>query len=572
MKRKLNKLIQSPELKKTKVLNEALNSEPKEREEEEQQESITTNNNDNNNNATNNQIEEEEEDAEFTKQLTTKKKEERKAIKDLLNNYNNFELDEPTGFTFKKIIKNIYQEHPSIKALKNEEEIRKKEDIKIFCSRKGMEIPKPVLLFSQINFPPFIQNLIKENNFKEPTAIQKQTWPVVLKGFDLIGLAETGSGKTLAYLLPGIMHVLEQDDLEKGEGPVMCILIPTRELALQINEECEKICKLFNQLQNQKQGEQQQKRKLKVACLYGGEVRKSQIKECKARPQIVIATPGRLLDFLQADITNMKRCTYLVLDEADRMLDMGFNQQINQVVGQITPQRQTLFFSATWNRSVQAMAMSYISKTEPHFIVNIGSIETSANHNVKQSFLFIQDNDKLTRLLNLLDNIVTDPDDCRTLIFCKTKKRTDVVTQKLRENGWPSLSIHGERKQEEREWVLNEFKSGETPILIATDIAARGLHVDNVKFVINYDMPHEIDSYVHRIGRTGRAGKEGNAISFFTPTDLHLAGSLIKILQESEQEIPERLQKLHELATKSHGELSLEDQKAKDKLEILQKK
>ncbi|KAF0972261.1 hypothetical protein FDP41_009465 [Naegleria fowleri] len=254
------------------------------------------------------------------------------------------------------------------------------------------------------------------------------------------------------------------------------------------------------------------------------------------------------------------------------MLDMGFNPQISQIASQITPERQTLFFSATWNRAVQSMAMSYVSKTEPHFIVNIGSIETSANHNVKQSFMFIQDSDKMARLIDMLDKLIKNPEDCRTLIFCKTKKRTDFVTQKLRESGWPSLSIHGERKQEEREWVLNEFRSGDTPILVATDVAARGLDIENVRFVINYDMPHDIDSYIHRIGRTGRAGKEGNSVSFFTPDDVQLCAPLIKVLEEAEQEVPEKLLKLHDLTIKSHGELSISQQKAKDKLDILQNK
>ncbi|EFC48155.1 predicted protein [Naegleria gruberi] len=446
----------------------------------------------------------------------------------------------------------------------NEDEIRNKEDIKAFCSRKGAPIPKPITQFNHINFPHFIQNQFKEMNFKEPTAIQKQAWPIVMSGNDMIGLAETGSGKTLAFLLPGLMHVLAQKELKKGDGPIMVILTPTRELAIQIHGACENFCNAF--VPDSKD------RALKIACLYGGEVRKTQIKECRSKPQVIIATPGRLLDFLQAGITNMKRCSYLVLDEADRMLDMGFNPQISQITSQVTPDRQTLFFSATWNRSVQSMAMSYVSKAEPHFIVNIGSIETSANHRVKQSFLFIQESDKIARLTDLLDKLIKNPEDCRTLVFCKTKKRTDVVTERLREAGWPSLSIHGERKQEEREWVLEEFRSGKTPILVATDVAARGLDVENVKYVINYDMPHEIDSYIHRIGRTGRAGKEGNSVSFFTPEDVQLCTPLIKVLEEAEQDVPDKLVKLRDLSTKSHGDLSIKEQRQKDKIEMLTEK
>ncbi|KAF0972260.1 hypothetical protein FDP41_009464 [Naegleria fowleri] len=206
---------------------------------------------------------------------------------DLLNNFYNFELETPKEFEKMDIVKNLYVEHPSVKAMKNESEVRAKEDIKVFCSRKGTPIPKPVLLFSQLNFPSFIQKQIQEMQFKEPTAIQKQTWPIVLQGYDMIGLAETGSGKTLAFVLPGLMHVLAQKELKKGEGPVMVILTPTRELAIQIHKECEKFCN----------ASQSESKPIKIACLYGGEVRKNQIKECRAKPEIVIATPGRLLDF-----------------------------------------------------------------------------------------------------------------------------------------------------------------------------------------------------------------------------------------------------------------------------------
>jgi len=352
--------------------------------------------------------------------------------------------------------------------------------------------------------------------------------------------------------LPALTHILDQKPIEKGEGPIVLILAPTRELAVQIQQECDKYglnAQPDSQAHSKTRTKQQQKLQdkevdIRNACIYGGEARRRQIQELKGRPQIVIATPGRLLDFLAAEVTSLSRVTYLVLDEADRMLDMGFAPQINQILSQIRPDRQTVMFSATWGADVQELASKFMNKP---LVVNIGSVGMSANRNVQQQFLFIQESDKMNRLLKLLGDIM---DGGRILIFCMTKQKTDFVTQKLREDGWPALSIHGSRNQQEREWVIKEFRSGDTPLMVATDVAARGLDIKDIKYVINFDMPKEIETYVHRIGRTGRAQNKGNAISFFTPDNVYLAKSLIHLMNQSKHEVPSQLLKLKKLSSK----------------------
>ncbi|KAL0477490.1 ATP-dependent RNA helicase, partial [Acrasis kona] len=411
-------------------------------------------------------------------------------------------------------------------------QVRLDYNIKVFHS-DAESIPNPVSSFSHmsLSFPKHIQDTIHQLKFEKPTAIQSQAWPIIMSGHDMIGLAETGSGKTLAFILPALVHTEENDKLTKRKGPRILILAPTRELAQQIQSECEKYSAHGSAVH--------------TTCLYGGEVRKSQLKNLKQnKSSIIIATPGRLLDFLQAGVISLDDITYVVLDEADRMLDMGFAPQITQICSQMRPDRQTLMFSATWNKAVQDMSDKFISQPDP-FIVNIGAIGTTANQSVKQEFLFIRQDDKLKKLKKLLDDRMNKSS--RVLIFCATKHCTDHVTNRLREEGWPALSMHGSRNQKEREWVIDEFKSGEAPIMVATDVAARGLDIDNITLVINYDMPNDIETYVHRIGRTGRAGKSGAAMSLFTPESVHLSRRMIELLVEAKQEVPDQLSKLHQL-------------------------
>eukprot|EP00808_Paulinella_micropora_P002498 g29199.t1 len=391
---------------------------------------------------------------------------------------------------------------------------------------EGEDVPNPVLKFSEALFPTYIAYELKKANFKRPTPIQAQGWPAALRGRDVIGIADTGSGKTLSFLLPAIVHINAQPPLQPGDGPIVLILSPTRELAQQTMGECNKFGKSSG---------------LKFACVFGGIPRAQQIRPLKQGAEVLVGTPGRVIDFVESGVVNFNRVTYLVLDEADRMLDMGFEKQVKQICSMVRPDRQTLLWSATWPEEIRALASEFTAKPVH---INVGSLELSANPNVKQDVRVMKSSEKKQALIDLLEKFF---DGKRVLIFVSTKQAADDLTIVLRTDGWPARCIHGDKSQNERDWVLSTFRTGKCPIMIATDVASRGLDIPNVRIVINYEFPLRIEHYIHRIGRTARAGQKGKAISFFTPSDRRMAGSLIQVLQETGQEIPEELNDLEAL-------------------------
>ncbi|KAL8458516.1 hypothetical protein ACS0TY_035308 [Phlomoides rotata] len=423
------------------------------------------------------------------------------------------ELDGLTPFE-----KNFYVESPSVAAMSEAdvEEYRLRREITI----DGKDVPKPVKSFRDVGFPEYVIQEIAKAGFTEPTPIQSQGWPMALKGRDLIGIAETGSGKTLAYLLPAVVHVNAQPILAPGDGPIVLVLAPTRELAVQIQQEATKFGASS---------------KIKSTCIYGGVPKGPQVRDLQKGVEIIIATPGRLIDMLDSHHTNLRRVTYLVLDEADRMLDMGFEPQIKKIVDQIRPDRQTLYWSATWPKEVEQLARRFLFN--PYKVI-IGSPDLKANHAIHQHVEILSESQKYHKLVKLLEDIM---DGSRILIFMDTKKGCDQVTRQLRMDGWPALSIHGDKSQAERDWVLSEFRAGKSPIMTATDVAARGLDVKDVKYVINYDFPGSLEDYVHRIGRTGRAGAKGTAYTFFTAANARFAKDLVNILEEAGQKISPEL-------------------------------
>ncbi|KAG2728823.1 hypothetical protein I3760_01G222100 [Carya illinoinensis] len=414
--------------------------------------------------------------------------------------------------------KNFYVESSSVTAMSDREvdEYRQRREITI----EGRDIPKPVTSFRDVGFPDYVMLEITRAGFVEPAAIQAQGWPMALKGRDLIGIAETGSGKTLAYLLPAIVHVNAQPILAPGDGPIVLVLAPTRELAVQIQNEATKFGASS---------------KIKNTCIYGGVPKGPQVRDLQKGVEIVIATPGRLMDMLESHHTNLRRVTYLVLDEADRMLDMGFEPQIRKLVSQIRPDRQTLYWSATLPKEVEQLARQFLYN--PYKVI-IGSPDLKANHAIRQHVDIVSEHQKYNKLVKLLEDIM---DGSRILIFMDTKKGCDQISRQLRMDGWPALSIHGDKSQAERDWVLSEFKAGKSPIMTATDVAARGLDVKDVKYVINYDFPGSLEDYVHRIGRTGRAGAKGTAYTFFTAASARFAKELISILKEAGQKVSPEL-------------------------------
>jgi ATP-dependent RNA helicase DDX5/DBP2 len=362
-----------------------------------------------------------------------------------------------------KFEKNFYVEHPNVAARTEQEtnDIRNSFDMKLF----GENIPKPVTTFEEAGFPSYVLKEVLELGFTAPTAIQAQGWPMALSGRDVVGVAETGSGKTLAYCLPAIVHINAQPFLEPGDGPIVLILAPTRELAVQIQQECTKFGKTS---------------RIKNTCIYGGVSRGPQIRDLSRGVEICIATPGRLIDMLESGKTNLRRVTYLVLDEADRMLDMGFEPQIRKIVDQIRPDRQTLMWSATWPKEVQRLAQDYLNS---YIQVTVGSLNLSASHNVSQIIEICSEPEKRGKLIKHLERILDQPQN-KTLIFTGTKRTADDITRFLRQDGFPALAIHGDKAQSERDWVLSEFRSSRSPIMVATDVASRGLGLYFFLFIV----------------------------------------------------------------------------------------
>jgi ATP-dependent RNA helicase DDX5/DBP2 len=425
--------------------------------------------------------------------------------------------------------KNFYREVPSVESMSEQ-------DVNAFRELKrvtvlGNNVPRPIRTFEEAGFPSEILTIIRAQGFQEPTAIQCQGWPMALSGRDVVGIASTGSGKTLAYMLPGILHVRAQAPLRQGDGPVVLVLAPTRELACQILEETNKFGARLG---------------LRATCLYGGASKGPQGRDLRNGVHIVIATPGRLIDFLKNSETNLRRCTYLVLDEADRMLDMGFEPQLNQIISQIRPDRQTLMWSATWPKEVRNLANSYLRD----FIqVYVGALELAANHRITQRIEIMSEYEKSSRLYALLRELHGH----KVIIFCETKRKVDDITRGLRTERFPAMCIHGDKEQRERDYVIAEFRAGRVQILVATDVASRGLDIRDISTVINYDFPSQTEDYVHRIGRTARADSYGSAITFFTTDNSGKAEDLCKILREAGQAVPPQLEEMARYGSRGGG-------------------
>ena len=280
--------------------------------------------------------------------------------------------------------------------------------------------------------------------------------------------------------------------------------------------------------------------KIKNTCVFGGAPKGPQMRDLENGCEIVIATPGRLIDFLEMGKTNLRRTTYLVLDEADRMLDMGFEPQIRKVIEQIRPDRQVLMWSATWPKEVRRLAEDFLTN---YVHINVGAMDLHANHNILQIVDVCEEYQKEQKLARLLEEIGCEPQN-KILIFVETKRKADDLTRLMRRDGYPAMCIHGDKQQKERDWVLGEFRRGSTSILVATDVAARGLDVDDVKFVINYDYPNNSEDYIHRIGRTGRKNNTGTAYTLFTSANSAKAKDLCNVLSEAKQVVNPKLQEL----------------------------
>ncbi|CAN1285817.1 DEAD-box ATP-dependent RNA helicase 24 [Linum perenne] len=418
--------------------------------------------------------------------------------------------------------KDFYEEKESIAGMSEQDVAEYRNTTAIRVS--GFDVPRPVKTFDDCGFSAQLMGAIAKQGYEKPTPIQCQALPIVLSGRDIIGIAKTGSGKTAAFILPMIVHIMDQPELQKEEGPIGVICAPTRELAHQIYLEAKKFAKPYG---------------LRVSAVYGGMSKLEQFKELKAGCEIVVATPGRLIDMLKMKAANMLRATCLVLDEADRMFDLGFEPQIRSIVGQIRPDRQTLLFSATMPRKVEKLAREILSDPVRVIVGEVGM----ANEDITQVVQVIpSDAEKLPWLLEKLPPMIDDGD---VLVFASKKATVDEIESQLVKKEFKVAALHGDKDQSSRMEILQKFKSGVYHVLIATDVAARGLDIKSIKSVVNFDIAKDMDMHVHRIGRTGRAGdKDGIAYTLITQKEARFAGELVNSLVAAGQNVSAELMDL----------------------------
>jgi len=416
------------------------------------------------------------------------------------------------------------------------------EDIPVEAT--GSDVPAAIEDFRNLKgMTEIIAQNIEMAHYTKPTPVQKNAIPVIMAKRDLMACAQTGSGKTAAFLLPILNRIYEigpaagagssQGYGRKKQFPLALILAPTRELATQIFDESRKFS---------------YRSRVRPCVVYGGANVGEQIRDLDRGCHLLVATPGRLVDMLERGRISLEHCRFLVLDEADRMLDMGFEPQIRRIVEQdnmmATGTRQTLMFSATFPKEIQMLARDFL---HDYIFLAVGRVG-STSENITQKVVWVEEHDKRSFLLDLLDaaglNQTTEAEPSLTLVFVETKKGADQLDEYLYREGFPVTSIHGDRTQREREEALKRFRCGRSPILVATAVAARGLDIPNVKHVINFDMPSDVEEYVHRIGRTGRMGNLGLATSFFNEKNRNLTKDLVELIVESNQELPGWLESL----------------------------
>lgn len=413
-----------------------------------------------------------------------------------------------------------------------------REDFEIVV--KGGRVAHPIRHWKESNLPRKIYDVIKECGYEEPTPIQRQAIPIGLQNRDIIGVAETGSGKTLAFLLPLLVWISSLPKIDRSEdddlGPYALILAPTRELAQQIDEETTKFAKALD---------------IRSALIIGGVSREAQGVHLRTGVEIVIATPGRLIDVLSNRYLVLSRCTYVVLDEADKMIDMGFEPEVQKIleympVTNLKPDteeaedekflgqnlqtkdkfRQTVMFTATMPPTVERLAKTYLRRPA---IVYIGAIGRPVDR-VKQKVFYISEGAKRNKLFEILRNENPDPP---VIVFVNQKRSADTLARALEEAGYHACALHGGKDQDKRNNAMSNIKTKSKDILVATDVASRGIDIKDVGMVINYDMSKTIEAYTHRIGRTGRAGKKGEAITFLTKEDSYLFYDLKQVLKAS---------------------------------------
>ncbi len=358
--------------------------------------------------------------------------------------------------------------------------------------------------FSSILTNRAILQAIQEAGYKTPTPIQQEAMPQILANCDLLASAQTGTGKTAAFILP-CLERLATESTVKGKGPRILVLVPTRELAMQVADEAKKYSKHL--------------REVRTVCIFGGAPYPIQNRQLAAPHEILVATPGRLIDHIERGRVSFNRLELLILDEADRMLDMGFVDAVQEIAAKTPKSRQTLLFSATLKGPVLKLARSLLKDPVTISIAH----EHEKHENIEQRLHTV---DNIDHKYKLLDAVLKDPNLRQAVVFTATKFQADVLADKLAESGHDAAALHGDMRQQARTKTINKMRQGKIRILVATDVAARGIDVQSITHVINFDLPMNAEDYVHRIGRTGRAGASGIALSFAAAKDRHIVAQI----------------------------------------------
>ena len=393
-------------------------------------------------------------------------------------------------------------------AIENEDDVLKLNDEP--SAEPAAEPKKPENGFKTLGLPEKVIEAVKRVGFEQPSPIQAQTIPLLMKGRDVVGLAQTGTGKTAAFALP----VLSQIDPDK-RYPQALVLAPTRELALQVSDS-------FQSFADHIGG-------VSILPIYGGQAYGIQLSGLRRGAQVIVGTPGRVIDHLEKGSLDISNLSFLVLDEADEMLNMGFQEDVERILEDTPDSKQVALFSATMPNAIRRISRDYLNDPEE---VTVKS-ETRTNTNITQRYLFTAHRNKLDAITRILE--VTEFE--AMIVFVRTKNETEELAEKLRARGFSAAAINGDIAQQQRERTVDQLRDGRLDILVATDVAARGLDVERISHVLNYDIPNDTESYVHRIGRTGRAGRSGEAILFVTPRERRMLRSIERVTNATIEEM-----------------------------------
>nr|XP_050025408.2 probable ATP-dependent RNA helicase DDX5 [Dermacentor andersoni] len=417
--------------------------------------------------------------------------------------------------------KNLYEEHPATtsRSMAKVHAYRNVNGISV----SGKNIPKPILALEESNFPDFIVKSILPSRYHSlPTCIEAHCWPIALRCRNFLGIAETGSHKTLAYLLPAVIHVSRQPPLQQGDGPIAVVLAPTRELAKQIHN----VALEFGE-----------HAALRSVCASSGEPKEGQYDELKKGCHICVTTPRRLIDFLEEGTVNLRRCTYLVLDEVDRMLAMGFKHHVLKVAELCRPDHQTIMWVTSWQNELRPLVEDLLYD---YIEIEFGMAQLPAEKSVEMTVDLCQEEEKEAKLAQLFDDVLKEKSN-KAVVFTHTKRKADELAWKLRLRGWSALGLHGMKTKKERDWILSMFRSGTSSVLVTTDKVVQDMLLENVCLVVNYDCPDCSELYARRSRHVARSGEPGLVHTFIIPTQQPYAAELIEILQEAKQPVKSEL-------------------------------